>query len=53
MGRRPRKGGEEMDVFSRWRFLLAYTRRAGVVSGVKKRARRRERRQARQRGFEG
>ncbi len=51
MGKRARKGGEEMDVFSGWRYLLGYTNWAGLVSGVKKRVRRRERRQARQKGY--
>lgn len=49
MGKRARKGGDEMDVFSRWRYLLGLDRHS-YAARVKRRARRRERRQARQ-GF--
>lgn len=51
MGKRPRKGGEEMDVFSRWRRVLSYTRHSRTTAKVKRNARRRERRQSRQQGF--
>lgn len=51
MGKRPRKGGHEMDAFSVWRYLLGMNRRSGALSEVKKAVRRRERRQARQQGF--
>lgn len=52
MGKRPRKGGEEYDAFSVWRRLLGYDRRPAKMSGIKKRVLRRERRQARQQGFD-
>ena len=47
MGQRPARNGDEQDVFTGWRRFYCYTQRAGVTSSVKRRARRRERHEAR------
>lgn len=49
MGKRVRKGADEYDVFSRWRYVLHW--RSGEVAQIKRRARRRERRVERQRSW--
>ncbi len=41
------KSADEQDVFTGWRRLYSYTQRAGVCHKVKRRARRRERHEAR------
>ena len=46
MGRRQTKTADEADVFSKWRFFYRYTQRPGVTSSIKRRARRRERAEA-------
>jgi hypothetical protein len=43
--RRMVKSAAEQDVFTDWRHLYAYLERPGVKSGVKRQARRRERRE--------
>ena len=40
--------GDEQDVFTGWRGLYKYTQRAGVCKRVKRRANRRDRREAKQ-----
>lgn len=40
------KSGDEQDVFTGWRKLYKYTQRAGVCKSVKRRANRRDRREA-------
>lgn len=51
MGKRSRKGGAEMDAFDPfWRHMLCYMKRGRPK--IKRAARRRERRQAKQSGFE-
>lgn len=47
MGRRPITGYDEQDVYTGWRRLYCYTRKAGVVAYVKKKTHKRERREAR------
>jgi len=47
MGRRPVLTYEEQDVYTGWRRLYAYTRKAGVVAAVKRTTHKRERREAR------
>lgn len=42
-------GGDEQDVFSRWRHVLKWTQRPGAIKRVKQRANRRERRTTKQR----
>lgn len=37
------KGGDEQDVYTRWRSVLAWTKRAGAVKKIKKRTHKRER----------
>lgn len=50
MGKRRRITGAEQDAFSRyWRHMLCYLDRPGVRSKIKRGARRRERREAKQR----
>lgn len=44
MGRRPTKHSDENDVVTGWRYYICYMQRAGVVSKIKKRMRRRSRR---------
>jgi hypothetical protein len=45
--KRRRVGGDEQDAFSRyWRHRYAYLARAGVVARIKRRANKRERREA-------
>ena len=46
MGRRQMRTGDEYDALTRWRHRYCWTQRAGAVSAVKRRARRRERREA-------
>jgi hypothetical protein len=41
--------GAEQDAFTRWRHLYCYLGRAGVVAGIKRQARRRERHEERAR----
>lgn len=49
MGKRPRKGGDEDDAFSRrWRFFLTCMKRPGYRKQSKKKANRRERRETRE-----
>lgn len=48
MGRRPVIGYDEQDVYTGWRRLYCYTRKAGVVAYVKRKTHKRERREARQ-----
>jgi len=43
------RSGEEQDVYTGWRRLLAWTGRAGAVARVKRRTHRRDRRESRQR----
>jgi hypothetical protein len=45
--KRRRADGDEQDVHSRWRHILAGYQRAGATSKVKRRSRRRERHEAR------
>ena len=40
----PARGGDEQDVFSRWRAMLCYTQRAGVCANAKRSYNRRLRR---------
>ena len=40
------KNGDEQDAYTRWRYLLCYTSRAGVVKAIKRRTHKRERREA-------
>jgi hypothetical protein len=40
------RDGAEQDVFTSWRRVLCYTSRAGVCKKVKRKANRRERREA-------
>lgn len=47
MGRRQAKQSDEYDVVTDWRRFLCYMKRAGVVSKIKRRMRRRERHDAR------
>lgn len=49
MGRRQVKGYAEQDAFTRWKHVLCYTQRVGVSASIKRGARRRERREAKQR----
>lgn len=37
--------GDEYDVFTKWRAVYTWTKRAGATDAVKRRARRRERRE--------
>jgi len=46
MGRRPIKGWDEQDVYTGWRKVYCWTKRAGAVKDVKRRTHRRERRTA-------
>lgn len=45
MGRRKMKSGDEYDALTKWRRYYAYLTRAGVVSSIKRKVRRRERRE--------
>ena len=47
MGRRPVVNGDEQDAYTRWRSVLCYTQRAGVVKAIKRTTHKRERREAR------
>ncbi len=51
----PRKitNGVEQDVFTGWRRLYCYTKRAGVCSRIKRNARRRERREGKRETLRG
>jgi cell division protein FtsI/penicillin-binding protein 2 len=40
------KTAAEVDVTTKWRRYYCYTQRAGVISGIKRQIRRRERRDA-------
>ena len=44
--RRVANEGDEQDVLTGWRKMYCYTQRAGVTNAIKRRARRRERREA-------
>lgn len=46
MNRRQIKTAAEQDALTRWRRIYCYLQRPGVVSGIKRQARRRERREA-------
>lgn len=46
MSRRATKGFAEQDVFTSWRRAYCWTQRAGACKGVKRRANRRARREA-------
>lgn len=39
---------DEQDAYTRWRRLLCYTQRAGVVKAIKRRTHKRERREGKQ-----
>lgn len=43
MGRRQCVGGREYDAYTRWRHMLCYTSRAGVVKSIKRGTHKRER----------
>jgi hypothetical protein len=47
VNRRAVRGADEQDVLTRWRRLFVWTQRAGACAAVKRRARRRERHDAR------
>ena len=47
------KTADEQDVFTGWRRMYVWTQRAGATSKVKRRARRRERHEARNRIRQG
>ena len=40
------KGGDEQEVYTGWRKILAWTDRAGAVKKIKRRTHKRERREA-------
>jgi len=46
MGRRPIRNGDEEDAYTRWRHLLSYTGRPGVVKAIKRSTHKRERHEA-------
>lgn len=48
MQRIPMKGGDEQDVFSRWRKVLCYTSRPGVCKSVKRKYNKRFRKASKQ-----
>jgi len=43
---RPIKHADEQDAYTRWRHVLIYLSRAGVVKGIKRRTHKRERQEA-------
>jgi hypothetical protein len=47
MGRRPVVTGEEHDVYTPWRHVIAAAQRPGWVAQIKRRTHKRERREAR------
>jgi hypothetical protein len=47
MGRRPIVNGDEQDAYTRWRPILCYMQRPGVVKAIKRTTHKRERREAR------
>lgn len=44
MGRRALKNGDEQDAYTRWRGMLVYLGRPGVVKKIKRATHKRERR---------
>jgi len=38
---------DEQDAYTKWRHILCYTHKAGVIKAIKRRTHRRERREAR------